>query len=331
MPGPLAGAIATGLGSSLIGGIASSQAADAQSDASDAQLQLQADMFNRQDDVSRDMLRRQGKTIRKNALRNDQYALDASAVADRQAQRLYHQGMGEAKDAYRDASKQFRPAARLGRNALRAYSSNLGIGKAPKGYDLSMTPGSQFLMDKMNESVQGSAAADGGLYSGATMEALQREGAGIAALDRDTQQGQLFSLAGMGQQAGANIANLRTGLADRRYQYGSDKANALTNSADTLASRRIGIGDTRMTNLGAARTARGNLLGSAAQGYATGGSNALSNHGQAGASSAMGWGNALAGGLNSGFGMYGYMGGQMPGAAPMGMGSFGMGGQGRLY
>jgi hypothetical protein len=357
MPGPLAAAVGVGLGSSLINGISANNAADAQSDASAAQLQLHADMFNRQDEVSGRMYRQQGRTIDENALANRGYSDDAERRSINQSKRLYGDVKGRAVNALRKGTHEireargksidgFRPAMRLGENALRAYASNLGVGRAPEGYELSMTPGSQFLMGKMNEGVQGSAAASGGLYSGATMEALQKEAAGIASLDRDNQQGQLFGLAGMGQNAAGNVANLRMGAAgginalrsqftDRMAGYGADRANGITNAIDTNAARQIGIGDTAMTNLGAARSMRANLMGSAAQGYAAGGANALYNRGQAGAASANGWGDAIAGGLNSGFGMYKYMGGQFPGMGggmPMSPSMpFGTGGQGPLY
>jgi hypothetical protein len=54
-------------------------------------------------------------------------------------------------------------------------------------------------------------------------------------------------------------------------------------------------------------------MSSAATNYANAGGNALANQGQAGMMGAMGWGNALAGGINAGFGTYGAMGGQFPG------------------
>lgn len=257
----------------------------------------------------------------------------------------------------RDSSiRPFQPAIGLGNNALQAYASNLGVGKAPAGYRLAMTPGSQFLMGHMTDQVQGSAAGRGGLYSGATMEALQKEAAGIASLDRDNQQAQLFGLGGLGQAAAGTVADIRMGaegaiggqrnlttgaIGDQRnlttgginalrggyadriagersdYRdllrgYGADLANGITNAADAYGARTIGIGDTQMGALGTARTNRANLMGSASQNYGAYGGQAIQNRGQANANSAIGWGNALTNGAQSGFDTYWNMGGQMP-------------------
>lgn len=64
MPGPAVAAIAGGLGSAIIGARASSNAANAQKDASRAQIQLQSDMFNRMDELQGDLYKRQEHVIR---------------------------------------------------------------------------------------------------------------------------------------------------------------------------------------------------------------------------------------------------------------------------
>ena len=143
-------------------------------------------------------------------------------------------GLANIWDARDQSIAGFQPAMDAGNNALAAYAYNMGVGKAPAGYQgLEMTPGAQFLMKQGVEDIQGSAAGSGTLNSGATLKALEQYRQGLASTDRDTQLQQLFSLAGMGQTAAGNIANLRTGAA-------SD-ANALrTGTAGNIANLRTG-------------------------------------------------------------------------------------------
>jgi hypothetical protein len=205
-----------------------------------------------------------------------------------------------------------------------------------------MTPGNRYLLDEGQKSLQGSAAAAGGLYSGAAMEELQQQAMGIAAQDRGQQQSELMNLGQLGQNANNSMAGIRGnysgaianqrnmttgGIMDQRTGA-ANGINALRSGyTGAIADSNTGIGNAwgnyaaqgqnllqnRLNAIMSARSDRSNLMGSAAQNYANGGSYALSNQGQAGMMGAMGWGNALAGGINAGFGTYGAMGGQFPG------------------
>lgn len=393
------GAILGAVGS-LFGGGGTSGASDAMADAAREQTELQREMFDRTDELQGGLYRQQRRTINRGTRRNIADAdrtegrelgladrlrsrgmRDAGTAHDRNV-RMFGREMDRGTNALRGAAGKniglyrrereralnpFRVQSRLGNNALQAYASNLGVGAAPEGYSLEMTPGSQFLMDKMMEGVEGSAAAGGGLYSGATMAELQKEGAGIAALDRDAQQQQLFSLGGLGQTAAGAMADIRGGAADdiagtrargaegvnalrsgytgaiagarddlfsRRYGINSDHANMTTAAIDTAAGRRIGARDLRTANLGAARTNRANLFGSAATNYAAGGANALGNLGMAQAVGHIGRGNAWGNALQGIAGAIGEGGFKLPwmtgGTTPLPT-TFGAGGQGGLY
>jgi hypothetical protein len=109
------------------------------------------------------------------------------------------------------------------------------------------TPGYQFGLDTGRNQLQSSAAAHGGLYSGATMKALQRYGNDYA-----DQQGytpymnRLASLANMGQtantqnqQAGQNYAN-QAGY--NLTNAGNARASAIQQSADAWGQAASGIG-----------------------------------------------------------------------------------------
>jgi hypothetical protein len=530
MPGPAIAAVAGGLGSALIGARASSKAAEAQSDASDGQLRLQADMFNRMDDLQGHLFRNQSADTYKtrgnqlgsanqarrqavNAARGLRNRGDALQSATRQrntnalrdatqlgmrdfngnlrqnlgdANQTFRRGMDTAEDvrdrsiatsrdlmqrniqdfrgteadnisdlrsanrnnlsrfsqemeggtdrlnrtqqqnigtlnAAQDASlAAFQPALGLGNNALKAYASNLGLGKGPKGYrGMELTDAARFNMEQGREITEGGAAGSGGLYSGATMAALEKLRGGIAAQDRGNQMAELMGLGQVGQNAANSMAGIRgnysdaitgersqatsginalrqgytgmigdqrnltaaqinaqrnlsdqgvTGQRDRfgdrfnsvqdaygsraltlgqnrqnsatdarnfatvgrndlrqwqtgnqmnvnnafnqgSYGIGQDYANAFTNATDTQAGRNIAIQGDWLSNLGAARSNRANLYGTAATNYANGASNALANRGAAQASSSMGFANSMLGGIQNGMGLYGMMGG----------------------
>jgi hypothetical protein len=155
MPGPIVGAIAAGLGGSLISGLASSNAADAASDSSEAQMQLQADMFNRQDDLSGEMLGRDRKSIRK-AFRQsnklNELGRDKQLGYEGRNRSMFRNEMQGGSDRLRETGrknintlrhaqdKSLQPlklGSRLGNNALRAYAENLGVGNAP-GYSMEL-------------------------------------------------------------------------------------------------------------------------------------------------------------------------------------------------
>lgn len=109
------------------------------------------------------------------------------------------------------------------------------------------TPGYQFGLQTGFDQVQASAAAHGGLYSGATLKALQRYGNDYA-----DQQGytpymnRLASLAGMGQTANAQ------------------NAAAGQNYANQASNNMIGAGNARASGLLGQAQAQGQLAGNIA-------------------------------------------------------------------
>lgn len=183
----------------------------------------------------------------------------------------------------------FGGAAQMGNNALQAYASNLGLGQAPEGYSLAMSPAAQFQMQQGREMIEGGAAGAGGLYSGATLEALQDRGQGIAAQDFNNQQGQLFNLGGVGQQATQNL-----------YGVERDWANNLIGGSAARTDRLTGTANDRTNAL----TGQRNI-------WANGVANSYMAQGQAQANGAIGTSNALLGGISNGLGLYGMMGGRL--------------------
>lgn len=158
-------------------------------------------------------------------------------------------GFNEAMDA---GLGEFQPALNLGTNALRAYASNLGVGKAPAGYSMELTPGAKFLMEQGRDITEGGAAGGGNLYSGATLEALEKQRMGLAATDRDTQMAQLMTLGGVGM----NAANARAGIR-------SDYTGRIADERSDALATGIGLRDRAATKIAGERSdalATGNAL-----------------------------------------------------------------------
>jgi hypothetical protein len=338
MPIPAIAAIsaAAGLGSAVIGARASNRASNAQTDSANQQIGLQADMFNRMDDVQRRLYGAQRDTIQGNTAGAQRTAGNAYDVAAGQARNLrdagltnatdtrdqnaglnrnalrassartrdnqfdtirdnnatYGRGMGLAGrtmdanigdfrreraagteqlwqdradnvgdfrreraagtrqlwedradnigDARREraaGTKQlwadrrdnldtydqekraslgyFQPSIGRGNDAGAAYSYNLGLGGKPKGYSgLQESEGTKYLMNTGRQEIEGGAAGNGNMYSGATLAALDKKRMGLASLDKDNQMQQLMAQAGLGQSAANSAAGIRAGYAD---------------------------------------------------------------------------------------------------------------------
>lgn len=128
------------------------------------------------------------------------------------------------------------------------------------------TPGYQFRVDEGNNAINAMAGARGGLVSGATMQALQERGQNLATEEYGNYMNRLSGLTGMGMSAAGNQA-------------------------------------------------------SAGANYASGASNALANQGNAQAAGYIGQSNALMGGINTGLNILGYMQGMGTGGGGIGTAS----------
>jgi hypothetical protein len=162
------------------------------------------------------------------------------------------------------------PALQSRNSGLTQLQQLLGIGGDPKaanygslmdrytGQDLQNDPGYQFGLKQGTSALEQSAAARGGLYSGATMKALQRygqdyggtkfnEGFNRNQAQNDAIFGRFASLAGLGQAgssqlatAGQNYANSvgnnMIGLANVQAAQGINQGNQLSNGVNQLAA-----------------------------------------------------------------------------------------------
>lgn len=159
---------------------------------------------------------------------------------------------------YEEGVERFAPFLEGGQRGYDAYMYELGLGDAPEGYGgYEASPAYDFLMQQGLDDVQSSAAARGGLYSGATGTALERYRMGLAAQEQQSYLNRLGGLASQGQAA---------------------------------AGSQAGLG----------------------QSYAQGAGQAYGNLGAAQASGALGVGNAIQSGINTGLNLYGFL--NRPGA-----------------
>jgi hypothetical protein len=110
-----------------------------------------------------------------------------------------------------------------------------------------------------------------------------------------------------------NYTSAANGVTDdffnRQYNNQANLTNGLTNSADTLAQRQIAALNDRFGNLFQSRSLRGQMMGSASQGYTSAATDAINNRGAASAAGSIGVGNAINDGLSNGLDLYARMGG----------------------
>lgn len=275
MPDP-----ATGIGaaSGLLGARSASKAADAQTQAAQAQIDLQREIYQ--------------KTSRKfqpyyqagnNALAAYMYEMGLgpaptvggtpltitrvtqggqggdgwgkdSILSNRQKSMLqgYWAQNGVDLNAGPSGGDTFRVGGRTFSTMAEAQKyANQNARGASEYQGFTATPGYQFRVDEGNNAINAMAGARGGLVSGATMQALQERGQNLATEEYGNYMNRLSGLTGMGMSAAGNQA-------------------------------------------------------SAGANYASGASNALANQGNAQAAGYIGQSNALMGGINTGLNIYGY-------------------------
>ena len=152
-------------------------------------------------------------------------ALSASAQssAASQEQQYLEQALQFQEGVYGTAKGNLQPYATTGQGALYGLSSLLGLGGRPgqpntglgaqQGFqDYTQTPGYQFGLQQGNLGANRALAAAGLTGSGAQAKALTQYNQGYASQGFNNYLSQLSSLAGMGEQAGASLGQIGTGV-----------------------------------------------------------------------------------------------------------------------
>lgn len=277
-------AIAT-IGAGLMGMSSANRAADAQTRASDDALAAQQAGAAQ---ATNTLLGGQDRVLQ---------ALNHGGIQSRDnIHNGYQIGVNALNTGYQNASGQLNPIAQRGDTAGAAYDYNLGIGSRPEGYTgYENTAYQNYIMGQSRDAIDGSAAARGGLFSGATLRAQQENATGLA--------GQFY-----GDYMNRLDGVSQGGIAARGALAGMDVAqgNALANLAGTRGANLSNLN----TNLAGDRASvRGNTTAGIANiqsGMGAAGAEAAYGRGNAQAAGAIGAGNALSGGIQNALGAYNY-------------------------
>lgn len=119
-----------------------------------------------------------------------------------------------------------------------AYANANLEGGTPYG-GFQESPGYRFAFDQGMAGIDASASAGGNLYSGATMQAANQFGQGIANQEFNNYYNQVSGIAGAGQAAAGQTAQAGT-------NYATGGANALANMGNAQAAGSIGVGNALM-------------------------------------------------------------------------------------
>lgn len=90
------------------------------------------------------------------------------------------------------------------------------------------SPMAKYLLERGMEGIEGGAAAAGGLYSGATLEALENNRRQVIEADTGDYYNRLFNLAGMGTNAAGNMGSAG-------QFYAANAGSAMRNAANAQA------------------------------------------------------------------------------------------------
>lgn len=135
-------------------------------------------------------------------------------------------------------------------------NANKTGGKAYGGF--TADPGYQFRLSQGQDAVNALAGAQGGLFSGATLQALTDYNQGLASQEYGNYFARLSGLAGQGlgaasgqanaaQNTAAGVANALSGLgqaqAQGAYNIGNAAATGAMNAGNALSAGQIGVGN----------------------------------------------------------------------------------------
>ena len=181
-----------------------------------------------------------------------QQAANTQAAASREATQIQ-------KDMYDQTRADLMPYADAGKTSLDQLMGQMGpdgyFNQTYTGQDIYSDPSYQFRLQQGQDAIQSSAAAKGGLLSGATLKALQGYGQDMASqeyqnaynrfnADQTNQYNRLSNLVGVGQNAAAQQGNA-----------GAQTAQAVANNtmagANAQAAGQIAAGNRTANNFGA--------------------------------------------------------------------------------
>lgn len=169
-------------------------------------------------------------------------------AALRAQQEATDKGIALQGNMYNQSRADMQPWQEVGRNSLQDLNRLVNGDGSPltRSFtlaDFQQDPGYQFRMDQGQKALERSAAARGGLNSGATMKALARYGQDYASNeyqnaynrfnnDRDQRFNKLMSLSGMGQNASGQMGGTS-------MQFGQQVGDMYTNMGNAAAANSM--------------------------------------------------------------------------------------------
>ncbi|QLB59837.1 DNA transfer protein p32 [Acinetobacter indicus] len=158
------------------------------------------------------------------------------------------------KEMFDEVRADQKPYMQAGTQALDGLMGLTGLGGADTEQLLRQDPSYQFRLNQGLDNVQSSAAARGGLLSGATLKALNNYAQDYASQEYGNAYNRLSNIVGMGQNAAAGVGN--AGM-----QTAQAVANNTMAGANAQAAGQIAAGNRTANNfqslLGAAGTIGG--------------------------------------------------------------------------
>lgn len=177
-----------------------------------------------------------------------------SLIAGNQQANAAEQSARLQAAAAQQARADLQPFRETGVNALNDLSTLLGLGGTPEAQAnalnaLTASPGFQFRLGQGINALDQSAVARGGLLSGNQLKAVNEFGQGLASQEFGNRFNQLFSLAGLGENAAAGQGN--AGLTGASRQ-----GDALIAAGKARADGIRGVGNAFNTGIGNAINAK---------------------------------------------------------------------------
>ncbi len=162
-------------------------------------------------------------------------ARDAAGAQERQAQA----GIAEQRRQFDITQEQAEPFRQAGLSALGQQQALLGLSGQPAQQQamdaFQESPGQAFLRQRGEQATLRNASAIGGLGGGEVRSELQRQGIGFAQQDLQNQLQRLGGIAGQGQVATSNVAQLGA-------QTSGNISNLLGNVGQAQAGGILGAG-----------------------------------------------------------------------------------------
>lgn len=190
------------------------------------------------------------------------------ADSSRMLDQGYNEARGLGEQYYGKAQGYLDPYSQSGVNANRTIGNALGINgrdaQAQYYRDFQTDPGFQSSVDYGMRGLDRSAAARGGLYSGAQLKALQGYGQTRMNDAYNTRMNHLMQYGQQGQQAagaqagiasqfGGDLMNLRYGYGQQGAQNRINFGNAMAENRGTLMKNLLGMGGVVAKAYGAMR------------------------------------------------------------------------------